>query len=56
VDNSQYVGPAAGDVAYVKNTRCNVVIFTSVGDHIFDAMVDFPSGAVIDLGVFNSSD
>jgi len=56
MDNSQYVGPAAGDVQYVKNTRCNVVIFTSTGDHIFDAMVDFPSEAVIDLGVYRAPD
>jgi hypothetical protein len=56
VDNSQYVGPAAGDVVYVKNTCCNVVVFTSVGDHVFDAMLDLPSGAVIDLGVFTAPD
>ena len=53
VHNARYVGPAVGDLAYVRRTRCAVVIFTSVGRRAFDATLDFPAGAVVDLGIFH---
>lgn len=50
-DNERYTGPAPGDLRYVRFTRCVVVIFTSMSRRAFDTTVDFPSGAVLDLGV-----
>ncbi len=52
VHNARYVGPAVGDLAYVRRMRCAVVIFTSVARGAFDATLDFPDGAVVDLGIF----
>ncbi|NNM87722.1 MAG: hypothetical protein HKL95_04300 [Phycisphaerae bacterium] len=53
VHNARYVGPAVGDLAYVRRTRCAVVIFTSVARRAFDATLDLPNGAVVDLGIFH---
>ncbi len=52
VHNQRYVGPAAGDLRFAAYNQCYVVIFTSVSKHKFDATLDTPSGAVIDLGVY----
>ncbi len=53
VHNARYVGPAVGDLAYVRRMRCAVVIFTSVARRAFDATLDLPNGAVVDLGIFH---
>ncbi len=53
VHNARYVGPAVGDLAYVRRMRCAVVIFTSVASRAFDATLDLPDGAVVDLGIFH---
>ncbi|MGC8551228.1 MAG: hypothetical protein ACP5O7_00005 [Phycisphaerae bacterium] len=52
VHNQRYVGPAAGDLRFAAYNQCYVVIFTSIGKHKFDATLDTPSGAVIDLGIY----
>jgi hypothetical protein len=54
VDNRRYTGPAPGDLRYVRNNQCAVVIFTSISRRQFDATVDFPNGAVLDLGIFTA--
>lgn len=52
VHNKRYVGPATGDLRFAAYNQCYVVIFTSVSKNKFDATLDTPSGAVIDLGVY----
>ncbi len=51
-DNARYCGPAIGDLQYARHNAAVVVIFTSIARRQFDATVDFPSGVVVDLGVY----
>jgi hypothetical protein len=51
-DNARYCGPAIGDLQYSRQTASLVVIFTSIARRKFDVTVDFPSGPVVDLGVY----
>jgi hypothetical protein len=53
VDNARYCGPAIGDLQYARHNASVVVIFTSIARRQFDVTVDFPSGAVVDLGVYH---
>ncbi|MGC8561080.1 MAG: hypothetical protein ACP5O1_10420 [Phycisphaerae bacterium] len=54
-DNARYCGPAIGDLQYSRHTASLVVIFTSIASRKFDVTVDFPSGPVVDLGVYHVS-
>ncbi len=54
-DNARYCGPAIGDLQYSRHTASLVVIFTSIARRKFDVTVDFPSGPVVDLGVYHVS-
>jgi len=54
--NERNAGPGMGDLKYVREMRCNGVVFTSVkgpnGGDGFDVDYYTPGGSVVDLGVW----
>lgn len=54
VDNTRFCGPAIGDLVYARRNAAVVMIFTSISERHFDVAIDFPSGVVVDLGVYKA--
>jgi hypothetical protein len=54
VHNGARAGPGAGDLEYARTARCNAVVVTSVETRQLDVDFYTPSGAVVDLGVWEA--
>lgn len=53
-DSSEDAGPGVGDLRFAAATRTTCVVFTSLSAASFDVDYYTPSGAVVDLGIYNA--